>query len=742
MSSIAADEGGEVGWAARGRRFPSAGPRLVKAFAASLAAERERWALWLPVPLGCGIGLYFALLSEPPGWSGAAALVLAGTLALIGRRRPHLLLPGIGLALAALGFAVAQLETWRVAAPVLDRQIGPVEVEGQLFEVEPLPEEGSRIIVAPHSIGRRDSARLPALVRIKLKSRILDSGGDDPLPGEWISLRAILYPPPAPAMPGAYDFQRRAFFDRLGAVGFAVSPPIRETAPQGETPARWRIAIAALRHAITERITAALPGRAGGIAAAIITGETHGIPEADAAAFRDAGLAHILVIAGLHMGMVAGLAFGGVRALLALIPAVALRYPTKKWAAVAALLVTFGYMLLSGATVSSRRSFVMTALTLLAVLFDRLPLSARGLAYAAIAIMLLSPLAVTGPSFQMSFAAVGALIAFYETFRRPLGRWHRAAGPLGRIALYGLGICCTTVICTLATAPFTIFHFDRFAVYSVAANVLAVPITGFWVMPWAMISCALMPLGFEAWGLAPMSWGIELIAGIATAVTALPGSVVVLPAMPLASLLLVTTGGLWLIIWQRRWRLWGLAPIAVGLLSIALVRPPDLVIAGDAKLIGVMAVDGSYMLSGKPRKITVETWTRRAAGEVGPPFPDSGTSADGRLRCDAHGCLYRARGHTVALPRDLAALDEDCRSADLVVTLEPAHKRCRTRIPVIDRFDLWRGGAHAIWLDPGGIAVATVDAWRGNRPWVPRHSPAQPREPRQRSPRRAVSSGE
>jgi competence protein ComEC len=180
------------------------------------------------------------------------------------------------------------------------------------------------------------------------------------LPGQWISVRAILYPPPAPAMPGAYDFQRRAFFDRLGAVGFAVSPFQRETAPDGQGPSRWRVAVAALRNAITERIMEALPGRAGGIAAAIITGETHAIPEADAAAFRDAGLAHILVIAGLHMGMVAGLAFTAMRAFCALIPALALRYPTKKWAAVFALLVTFGYMLLSGATVSSRRSFITT----------------------------------------------------------------------------------------------------------------------------------------------------------------------------------------------------------------------------------------------------------------------------------------------------------------------------------------------------------------------------------------------
>jgi competence protein ComEC len=377
-------------------------------------------------------------------------------------------------------------------------------------------------------------------------------------------------------------------------------------------------------------------------------------------------------------------------------------------------------------------SFIMTGLVLLGVLVDRLPLSARGLAYAATAILLLTPFSVTGPSFQMSFAAVGALIAFYETYRGRLATWHREAGIVGRVALYALGICLTTVVCTVATAPYTVFHFNRFAMFSVAANVLAVPITGFWVMPWAMVSCALMPLGLESWSLAPMGWGIELIAAIARMVTSWPGAVVVLPAMPLSCLLLVTSGGLWLIIWQRRWRLWGLAPICAGLLGIALVRPPDLVLAGDAKLIAALGADGSYMLQGKPQKINVETWTRRAAAsEAGIPFPKRGSSADGALSCDVVGCLYRARGRIVALLRDPQALDEDCRIADLVISLEPARRRCRAATPVIDRFDLWRGGAHAIWLDPGGITVETVDAWRGDRPWVPKHAPATSPRPRQ-----------
>jgi competence protein ComEC len=709
----------------------AAAPSLV----AALMAERERWALWIPVLLGSGIGLYFALTVEPPGWAGGAALVLTSGLAFLGRRWPRLVIPGIAAGIVALGFTAAQFETWRVAAPVLERQIGPVRVEGRIVEIEPLPEDGRRIILEPLTIQRLDAAHLPSRVRVHVKASGANADSEGLLPGDFVSLRAILFPPPAPAMPGAYDFQRRFFFDQLGAVGFTVSAINRTPPPAGEGPSRWRVAVAALRSAMTERIMAALPGPAGGIAAAIITGEKRAIPETDAAAFRDAGLAHILVIAGLHMGMVAGLAFVGLRAVFALVPAVTLRYSTKKWAAALALLVTFFYMLLSGATVSSQRSFIMTGLVLLAVLVDRLPLSARGLAYAATAIMLLMPFSVTGPSFQMSFAAVGGLIAFYETFRGRLSTWHREAGIVGRVALYALGICITTVVCTAATAPYTIFHFNRFAVFSVAANIAAVPITGFWVMPWAMVSCALMPLGLESWGLTPMGWGIELIAAIARTVTSWPGAVVVLPAMPLSCLLLVTSGGLWLIIWQRKWRLWGLAPICAGLLGIALVRPPDLVLADDAKLVAALAADGTYMLQGKPQKIDVETWTRRAAAsETGAPFPKHGSSADGSLSCDGLGCLYRARGRTVALLRDPQALDEDCRTADLVISPEPSRRRCRAATPIIDRFDLWRGGAHAVWLDPGVITIETVAAWRGERPWVPKRVPSPSLRPRQGQP--------
>jgi competence protein ComEC len=182
-----------------------------------------------------------------------------------------------------------------------------------------------RVIVAPRALGRDAGAKLPSRIRIRLTR-----GGDRLAPGDWFSVRAILMPPPAPAMPGAYDFQRQAYFDRLGGVGYAVGPAKRVEAPPGEGPAGWRLAVAQLRHAMTERIVAVLPGGTGGVAAALITGEMGPIPASVNQAYRDSGLAHLLSISGIHMSLVAGIAFVALRGLFALVPWIALRYPIKK----------------------------------------------------------------------------------------------------------------------------------------------------------------------------------------------------------------------------------------------------------------------------------------------------------------------------------------------------------------------------------------------------------------------------
>jgi competence protein ComEC len=283
-----------IGTAAPTRRHGGRLGDLWRFLAATFIAERERWPLWIPVFVGTGIGIYFWLTVEPPLWLGLAALAVTLPAALVAVRVQRLAAPAIIAAAVALGFVAGELQTWNVAAPILERQLKSAAVEGRLVAVEPRP-EGVRLIIEPAMIERLDPARLPALIRVSLKR---DAAGF--VPGEWLRFKAVLYPPPAPAMPGAYDFQRRAFFDQLGAVGAVHGSPEHIAAPPGAAPGRWRIAIEAVRTAVTTRIRAALPGESGAIAAALITGQTHAIPPADAGAFRDAGLAHILLFATIN----------------------------------------------------------------------------------------------------------------------------------------------------------------------------------------------------------------------------------------------------------------------------------------------------------------------------------------------------------------------------------------------------------------------------------------------------------
>ena len=234
-------------------------------------------------------------------------------------------------------------------------------------------------------------------------------------PGEHIRVMAILSPPPAPAAPGAFDFQRKSYFRRLGAVGFSVG---RAQVVEGSADsASLLLRVERLRQVVAELVTAAVDGPAAAIAVALMTGQRRAIPKPLMNAIRDSGLAHLLAISGLHIGLVAAILFAGLRGIMALVPPLALRYPIKKWAALAAILGALAYALMAGATVPSQRAFLMVGLVLLAVVLDRRGLSMRLVAWAAVVILLLQPESLLGPSFQMSFAAVTALIAAYETAR-------------------------------------------------------------------------------------------------------------------------------------------------------------------------------------------------------------------------------------------------------------------------------------------------------------------------------------
>jgi competence protein ComEC len=678
-------------------------------------AERDRWLLWLPVLAAAGIALYYALPVEPALWPAGAVVIAASLSAWLARRHTAPALLAVAIAAGGVGFAAAKLRTLAMEAPILARELGPVIVEGRVVAAEP-GEAGGRIVIEHPRIARLSASETPQRVRLRLARY-------DSLPpiGASVRARAMLLPPTPPAMPGAYDFGRQAYFERIGAVGYTFGRVVViDAAPRATGWLAGALAwIAELRLTIHARVIAVLPPQdrsdaLGAMTAALLHGEQAAIPRGAMDDMRDAGLAHLLAISGFNVALVAGAIFVSLRLLFAALGPLALYWPTKKWAAALTIVGIFAYTLITGASLPTLRSFLMTAVVLIAVMLDRTAISLRLVMAAGLALLLVMPESLLGASFQMSFAAVIALIAAYESSRAWTRRQRAEGGAMRRVALYAGGIVATSLIAGLATAPFAAFHFNRFAVYQLVANLVAVPITAVWITPWSLLAYLLMPFGLEQVALVPMGWGVAAIIAVARAVASWPAAVLMLPALSHAGLALITLGGLWLCLWRKRWRYGGLPVVLLGLSTLSLAKPPDLIVAPEAGLFAARGADGELLFGGPSggQAFLRDVWRRRGVG------PLAAGETPPELRCDALGCLYRAQGRTVALLRDESGLAEDCAAADVVISwgaLWPA--RCRGPELLLDRRRLAADGAHAFWLTPEGIEVANVREQRGERPW-------------------------
>lgn len=676
-----------------------------------LGLERDRLVLWLPVAYGTGILMYFALPREPPptvvplAWLATAALVLApfASTKLAPARFPLLL-----LACLAAGLGCGKWRSDHVAAPVLKRP-ATFNLEGRVRLVEPRGTR-MRLLLDELSVEGLAAERTPERLRVTTPAR---SGL---VPGARVRLRARLLPPSGPSWPRGYDLARQAWFERVGAVGYALGHLV--ILEQAETRA---VAdhIAALRQELALAARARIGGDAGGVAAALLTGLRGDISDRVWREMQASGLAHLLAISGLHLGLVAGAVFVAGRFLFALIPPLALRIPARKPAAVAALVASFGYLLLAGAPVPTRRAFVMVAVALFAVIIDRNPLSMRLVAVAAGVVLGLQPEAVVSVSFQMSFAAVIALIAWFER-RSDAITADGAQAPSGLIArlwAYLRMVLITTLLASLATMPFAAFHFQKVATYGVAANLLAVPLTAFWIMPVGLIGLALYPFGLAGPAFDLMGLGVRALLAIAHSVSALPGASVAVAAWPNAALALFVAGGLWLTLWRQSWRFAALPILALATALGLFARPPDLLASPRLAQLALRTGDGVMLLQERVRDAFLRRQWQAAmlADKVISPPPRA--TAHPTITCTVRDCVVDdgpgARIAVVFLPDALA---EACRRADLVITALRAPKCANAR--VIDGVALRSSGGLAIWLEDGGYHLETVAEARGLRPWA------------------------
>lgn len=706
---------------AQGAAGPGPFHRLLRGFVVEIADQGLRWRLWAPVAFGGGCAVYFVLKTEPPLWALVLAAVFATGLWIAARWRGATrvtTVPLMLIAFLATGLVAAKVRTERVAGPIAPAMSAPTVLEAWVLDVDSPGESGARVIIAPIRVRGLAAESTPIRLRATVR-------GEPPRPGEGIRLFALLNPPPAPAAPGAYDFGRNAWFQGLGGVAFGLG----ETRTANLPPPPWRLRLMmqvnAARYALAERIVARLGPRIGGVAAAMVTGHEAWIGREDLDAMRDSGLAHILSISGLHMAVVGGFVFFGVRLAVAAWPWLALRVSGKKVAAGAGLIAVGSYLVISGSPPPAERAAITAAIAFIAILIDRQAITMQALAVAALIVLATQPEAIVTPGFQMSFAATAALVALVEVWPRRL-REISVPWPIAAVQRLGgwLGAACAaSLVAGMATGPFAMQHFNRTAVYGLMANLAISPVADFVMMPALAVGAALEPLGLGT----PFLWiagkAVELMLAIGHWTAGLPGAVQTIASAPMIALPIAFLGILVLCLWRGRLR-WLGAPLAMAVLIWPRAPTPDLWIGEGGTQAAYHQMGEAVVVRPGVRQFAVDVWSRRRGLEA-----TSRNAAD--WACTRFSCAHReVNGAPVALwwgrrPPSGEVLGALCGAAPVVAvraTLADLPASCEGRL-VLDGLDFARGGAVELWRAPDGEgaspwrAVWVADA-RGLRPWT------------------------
>ena len=670
--------------------------------------------IWAPVLFGGGCAAYFSLPREPLFFAFPGLLVLLTILFALSKRNSSVQL-FLGCAfLIAAGVTGAQLKTHFVATYMLSDTL-VATLSGTVQKKETRADGRVRYTITLTKI-HDNAGRSGDLLSVKTVRLTARKGGPNFRVGDEITGRARLGPPPGPAFPGAYDFSFYNWFDGIGGSGFFLGPP-KAAVPQSTASPAFTTAmrIAQLRSNIVEVIRNTLPGPAGGVAAALIVGDRSGVDTETNEALRKSGLAHILAISGLHMALVAATVIFVLRVLLASIPSVALRHPVRKWASGIALVAASVYLVLSGANISTQRAYIMVAIMLIAVLLDRKALTMRNVALAAFVVLILSPQAVLSPGFQMSFAAVAALIATFEVTmaqrrKRNIRYQSGFMGGVKRFAIRDIGgLAITSLVAGLATGLYAAYHFYRVAPFGLLANLLAMPLVSLAVMPLALISTLLMPFGLEAFPLKLLAVTTNWVVSIASWVATLEprgGTGVV----PTSTLLFGTMALLLACLMRTKLKLLCLPFFFLAGVTYSQKSFPDILILENGRQVGVITGQGKLnLLRPNAEKFSTNIWRSAFGTEfIQGKKIKRGKAGDG-FRCDDFGCSVKVKDTILVHVKNTGRMIDDCRIADILVVPYRMPEPCAfmekaDRPVIVDAAKLRKNGAHALSIiqNPGG----------------------------------------
>lgn len=573
---------------------------LLNAISDFFEEEKYRLPNFIPMGIGIGICVYFSLSNEPSFLLNCCVFAITviafiahkiwtkqnQDISLISTIYTNVYKNVVNFILSSaflisLGFLISQIRTMHVNTFMINEDIKkPISFAATIESCEKT-EKGLKFIVSDTKRKYDDWAgnlckKFSKLHLIWIGEKARESVSDY-TPGTRVLFRAMLSPIRSQAFPGAYDFRKQQFFKGISARGFVIKPP--KILQNCEQPT-IKVYIEQLRHKIDKTIEKYLPKHTAAIAKALTTGNTAGITKQVRANFSSSGTAHVLAISGLHIGIIGFFIFWLFRVILCFFPRISMFYDTKKIAAIASWIAVLLYLQISGCSVSSIRAFIMHTIIIIAILLNRTPLTMRSVAIAATIIMLSTPEVIMFPSFQMSFGAVIAIIAYVESELQ-----------MPKFLKWLSEVVAVTIIASIPTSIISVSVFNQLTLNSILANIVCIPLMTFFIMPMLMFALFLMIFGMARPIIMLAGYGIDLLAKIAEETAKLPGSLFVMHAPTNVTFGIIIVSFLIFTLIQHKIRFVGLLGIFGGLVLYFIQPLPDIFVSPHAKVVGIRTDD-------------------------------------------------------------------------------------------------------------------------------------------------------
>ena len=428
----------------------------------------------------------------------------------------------LGLACLAMacGIWLGHHEAALARAPAQVAEDQPVEIVGQIVAGADVAEQPAAV-GGEHSEGQ--GARLAAArchMRIDVQavddqtvtarlSLLVLEGVPDLAPGDWVRFTSRIYRPRGFANFGLPDARLLARGQGIDLLATVRSPSdlhrISGRTSMLSYARRWAFH---LRRAMARAINHCLSEPAAGFVRTMVVGERTDVPTEVEDGFRAAGATHVLSVSGLHLAVVVALVFQTLRRFVACFPSLALRVSPKVVASALSLPACAFYTLLTGEAVATVRSALMASMVLAAAVVNRPVTLAAGIAAAAMALLVQSPLAILDVSFQLSFASVIGL-GLFAGWLLPSGS-ERSSGRSNRVLVWLLRSLSASFAASLVTAPLVAHHFGEITPAAPIGNLVLVPVVELVVLPCGLAG-ALLALAHPWLGALPL-----LLAGLAS----------------------------------------------------------------------------------------------------------------------------------------------------------------------------------------------------------------------------------